>query len=193
MRWAFAGGDYAVVAIRTRQRRVVFVGSRTPGRHVVTIVARRIGQFVPGMGRSPIVLIGALHVASRLRTGSRHHADMIPACRYPGVGSVALVAGIAHLRNTCMVGRSGRGLPAVVATQTLPLYRGTVVESCAEKGGRIEVTGFTGCVRHDMVGRFGGCDDAFSQRMATIAGLGRAFEYAAQMTCLARCRSVPAG
>jgi hypothetical protein len=106
---------------------------------------------------------------------------------------MALIARFGRFISAAVACRFAHALSAVVAVYALPRQRGAVVEAGAEEGGSVEVAGITRRIGHDVTGWHRRCHNTFTQRMATVASLRRAFEHTGNVTSFARRRGMPSG
>jgi len=141
----------------------------------------------------PEVLVYSAQVATRILTGTRRYANVIPTCRNPGKSPVAAVTGLGRFLSDIVARWLGSGLSAVMTGQTSSRLRNPVVVASTEEGGGVEVTAFARCIGHDMAGGFRRRHNALAERMATIAVLWRALEHTTHVASLACRRSVSAG
>lgn len=115
---------------------------------------------------------------------------MVPACRYPGAGAVALIAGKSRRYVTDMFAFCG---PSIVASGALPrCCHGMIVASPQECGG-VEVTAFAWGIGYDVTGGLRRRDDSFAERVTAITVFRRAFEYATRVAGFAGGCGVHAG
>jgi hypothetical protein len=115
------------------------------------------------------------------------YTGVIPARLEPGEGSMALIAGLGQFISAVVTCRSAHALSAVVAVCALPRHCGAVVETGTEESGSVEVAAIARRIGHDVAGWHRRCHNTFTQRMATIASLRRAFEDTGNVTSFA-CR-----
>lgn len=115
--------------------------------------------------------------------------SMVPARRYPGTGSMALIAG---KRSRHMPGMFCFRGSSIVAGDALPRHCRAVVVTRAQPGRSVEVTAFAWRVGHEMSVGFWRRYDALADCMASVAVPRCAFEHAAHMASFTSCRGVPA-
>jgi hypothetical protein len=75
-----------------------------------------------------------------------------------------------------MAGWLAVGKPAVMAGITFSRKRIRMIKTSTNESGGVEVTGFTGCIGHDMRTGFGCCHNALTQCVATVTRFRCAFE-----------------
>jgi hypothetical protein len=114
------------------------------------------------------------------------NSNVIPACIEPGIGSMALVTRIKRHISTAVACRFAYALAAVMAVPALTRLCGSVIKASPQEGGGIKVTRVARRIGHDMIGGFRHGHDAFTQSMAAIAIPWGTFEYATNVTRLAR-------
>lgn len=115
---------------------------------------------------------------------------MVPARRYPGACTVALIAGKSCRRVTGMFAFCGS---SIVAGGALPRCRRSMIVAGAQKSGGVEVAAFARRIGQDVACGFRRGYDTLAECMTAIAVLWRAFEHPIHMAGFADCRGVPAG
>ncbi len=156
---------------------------------IVTLVSPHVGTCVRRC--RPVVLVGALNVATRIITATRRHADVIPTCWKECIRSMAVVARASQHDSGVVVGRPARGYPAVMTVRTLSRLGSAVVVTCADPGGSVEMAGVTRRIGHNVAGGFRRRDDPLAHCMAAITVPRRALENAGDVAGLAHRSGMP--